>query len=139
FLLLDLIPLLPSPTLFPYTTLFRSFLRTLVSNVYGTMSGDVTIRGTIYRPRISGTAHIKEAAFLVNYLQTRYHIADQYARIQDNTIFLKDLQINDIRGTAASAHGEINLNTLSDPSLAIEVTANNFQILNTSRKDNELF
>lgn len=117
----------------------QPFLRTLVSNVYGTMSGDVTIRGTISRPRISGTAHIKEAAFLVNYLQTRYHIADQYARIQDNTIFLKDLQINDIRGTAASAHGEINLNTLSDPSLAIEVTANNFQILNTSRKDNELF
>src|SRR5690606_39605840 len=45
---------------------------------------------------------------------------------------------NDIRGTAASAHGESNLNTLSDPSLAIEVTANSFQILNTSRKDNEL-
>src|SRR5690606_13421546 len=36
-------------------------------------------------------------------------------------------------------NGVINLNTLSDPTLAIHVTAEYTQILNTVRNDNELF
>jgi hypothetical protein len=117
----------------------QPFLRTLVSNLYGTMSGDVTINGTIRQPKINGTAHIKEASFLVNYLQTKYSISNQHSIIQQNTIFLKDLRLNDARNATARANGEINLNTLADPTLAIHVTADNFQILNTVRKDNELF
>src|SRR5690606_617147 len=113
--------------------------RTLISDLYGTMSGDVTINGTIRQPLINGTAHIKEASFLVNYLQTRYSIADQHSLIQQNSIFLKDLLINDIRRATAKANGEINLSTLSSPTLAIDVTTDNFQILNTARKDNDLF
>ena len=117
----------------------QPFLRTLVSNLYGTMSGEVTINGTIRQPRINGTTHIKDASFLVNYLQTKYNISDQHAVIQQNTIFLDDLLVNDVRNAKARANGEINLNTLSDPTLAIHVTAEDFQILNTARKDNELF
>lgn len=117
----------------------QPFLRTLVSNLYGTMSGDVTISGTIGQPKINGTAHIKEASFLVNYLQTKYSISNQHSVIQENTILLNNLLLNDARNSTARANGEINLNTLSDPTLAIHVTADNFQILNTVRKDNELF
>nr|WP_281258058.1 translocation/assembly module TamB domain-containing protein [Sphingobacterium gobiense] len=117
----------------------QPFLRTLVSNLYGTMSGEVTINGTIRQPKISGTTHIKDASFLVNYLQTRYHISDQHSVIQQNTIILDNLLLNDIRNATASANGEINLNMLRDPTLTIDVTADNFQILNTARKDNELF
>lgn len=117
----------------------QPFLRTLISDLYGTMSGDVTINGTIRQPLINGTAHIKEASFLVNYLQTKYSIADQHSLIQQNSIFLKDLLINDIRRATAKANGEINLSTLSSPTLAIDVTTDNFQILNTARKDNDLF
>src|SRR5690606_35497611 len=112
----------------------QPLLRTLVTNLYGTMSGDVTINGTIRQPKINGTAHIKEASFLVNYLQTKYSISNQHSIIQQNTIFLKDLLLNDARNATARANGEINLNTLADPTLAIHVTADNFQILD--RKSN---
>src|SRR5690606_32737858 len=91
------------------------------------------------QPIINGTSHIKDASFLVNYLQTRYRITNQQALIDQNSILLKNLAIGDARGAIANANGSINLNTLSDPSLAIDVTTENFQILNTARKDNELF
>lgn len=119
--------------------ILQPFLRSLISNLYGTMSGEVVIKGSILHPKIEGFVDIKEASFIVNYLQTRYHIASQQVAIQQNTIFLNNLSLRDIRNTEAGANGSINLNALSDPVLAVEVTGDNFQILNTTRKNNELF
>lgn len=117
----------------------QPFLRSLISDLYGTMRGDVTIKGTLRKPKIDGTVHIQEASFLVNYLQTQYHISDQHSHIEENTIVLNNLLLKDIRNKTARANGTINLQTLSDPKLAIEVTTDDLQILNTERKDNELF
>lgn len=117
----------------------QPFLRTLVSDLYGTMSGEVVINGTIRQPVINGTAHIHEASFLVDYLQTRYRIVNQRSTIQQNSILLNNFLINDVRQATASANGEINLSKLSVPVFAINVTTDNFQILNTARNDNDLF
>ncbi|MFD1769110.1 translocation/assembly module TamB domain-containing protein [Sphingobacterium suaedae] len=115
------------------------FLRGLVSNLYGKMSGDITIHGSVQHPVLSGNTQLTEASFIVNYLQTKYTVAQQQAIIQDNRIYLSDFKFADTHQALATANGHIDLNKLSDPTLDVQVTAENFQILNTNRKDNELF
>lgn len=115
------------------------FVRNLARNLYGKASGDVTISGSIRQPKISGTAQLTGASFIVDYLQTRYAVANQMVIIEDNSIVLKDFRFTDVHNTPAITNGTINLNHLSDPTLRLHVTAENFQILNTGRKDNELF
>nr|WP_216657777.1 translocation/assembly module TamB domain-containing protein [Sphingobacterium shayense] len=117
----------------------QPFLRSLISDLYGTISGDVTITGSLKRPVFNGFSHIKEASFLVNYLQSSYEILEQHAVMENNNIFFKDFQFKDERAIIASSNGSINLNKLSDPEINIQVAANNLQILNTKRDDNELF
>ncbi|MGO1244482.1 MAG: translocation/assembly module TamB domain-containing protein [Sphingobacterium sp.] len=117
----------------------QPFLRYLVSDLYGTLSGEVTIKGSLKNPVFNGFSHIKEGSFLVNYLQSRYEMIEQHAILENNTIYLKDYQFKDEHGAIANSNGYINLNKLSDPELNIKVSANNLQILNTKRNDNEVF
>ncbi len=119
--------------------ILQPFVRTLVSDLYGKVSGDVNIRGTLRNPIINGAADIRDASFLVNYLNTTYVLSNQQSLIQDNRIHLNNLRFSDARNSKASAKGFIDLSTLTDPTLDIEATADNFQILNTGRKDNEMF
>src|SRR5690606_11040630 len=101
--------------------------------------GEVDIRGTVQRPIISGMSTIRDAGFSVNYLQTSYHISNQPALIDKNTIRLANFKLNDSRNSTSTANGYVDLNKLSDPSLDINIAADNFHILNTQLKDNELF
>lgn len=119
--------------------ILQPFVRTLVSDLYGKVSGDVHIGGTLRNPIINGSADIRDASFLVNYLNTTYVLSNQQSLIQDNRIHLNNLRFSDAKNSRATAKGFIDLSTLSDPTLDIEATADNFQILNTGRKDNEVF
>ena len=117
----------------------QPFLRSLVSDLYGRISGAVQLHGTLSHPLINGATHIKEAAFLVNYLQTRYQVNEQHSLIQNNQIILHNFIVNDAAQASAQANGFINLQKMNDPTLSVDLTTDNFQILNTKRKDNELF
>ncbi|GHE23081.1 translocation/assembly module TamB domain-containing protein [Sphingobacterium griseoflavum] len=119
--------------------ILQPFLQTLVSDLYGKISGDLHIIGTLRDPIINGTADIRDASFLVNYLQTTYVIANQQSVIQNNRVHLHNFQFSDVKNSKATAKGYVDLSRLSDPTLDIEATAENFQILNTGRKDNETF
>ncbi|TDS12462.1 uncharacterized protein DUF490 [Sphingobacterium paludis] len=119
--------------------ILQPFLKNLVSNVYGKLSGDLTIEGTIRHPKINGSSTIPEASFLVDYLQTRYQLTNQSCLIHDNRLLLNNWRFSDINRSTATAKGYIDLDNLTNPVLDINVDAKNFQILNTGRKDNELF
>ena len=119
--------------------LIQPFLKTLVSDLDGKISGDALITGTILNPTISGTATVKQANFKVNYLQTAYQLNNQPILIDKNRFHLANFKFQDNRNAVATAQGHLDLNKLSDPTLDIMVTADNFHVLNTQRKDNELF
>src|SRR5690606_34146896 len=54
--------------------LFQPFLKNLVSNLTGTATVDLHVRGTALHPLISGSTNLNNASFVVNYLKTPYII-----------------------------------------------------------------
>lgn len=119
--------------------IFQPFLRGLVSKLHGRSQGEITIVGSLKKPKISGLGKFKNADFTVNYLKTPYSIDNQIARVENNTIILQNFVINDTKGHQAKTNGIINLSKLSDPYIDLAVAATNVQILNTSLKDNNLY
>lgn len=117
----------------------QPFLKGLVTNLYGKVDGDLSINGSLQKPIINGSGQLIEASFMVNYLQTSYNINRQVLLIDSNRIQLNNLRFQDSKGTPALCNGFVDLNKLSDPTLNIVANANNLHILNTTRKDNELF
>ncbi|WP_196936008.1 translocation/assembly module TamB domain-containing protein [Sphingobacterium hungaricum] len=119
--------------------LFQPFLKALVSEIQGKANADLTIRGNYNNPRFSGSASIPNASFIINYLRTRYSIENQNTLLDNNSILLTNLKIRDINRSEAQANGIVNLQKLSDPYIDVNLQANNFQIMNTSFKDNNLY
>jgi hypothetical protein len=119
-------------------TVLSPFVSTLVSNLKGHISTDLTIKGPFKAPKIDGSITLDEAQLTVNYLQTAYTISDKVL-VENSIIKLDDLNLLDIGNNKAIANGTVNLNEISTPDLNITIKARNFMALNTTLKDNELY
>jgi len=118
--------------------LFEPFLRKLVSDLSGTATADLFVTGTPFNPRINGKARLKNAGLVVNYLRTPYVIDDE-VQIENSTILLKDLVITDRNDHKATANGTVDMSTPLNPTINIEIRADNFMVLNTTARDNPLY
>ncbi|MFD2160884.1 translocation/assembly module TamB [Paradesertivirga mongoliensis] len=118
---------------------FQPFIKHLVSNLSGKISSNLKITGNVFDPQINGTARLKDADLVINYLKTRYRINDDL-RISNSIIDLGRLELMDIRNNTAQAVGTINLKNPLIPVVDIEIEAERpFMVLNTTSKDNALY
>jgi hypothetical protein len=118
--------------------ILEPFVKTLVSNLKGSISTDIKVRGSFENPKINGSLKLNEGQLTVNYLKTAYTIS-QTVEIENSVVVIDDLKLKDINGSTATANGSVNLNDISHPVLDIDIDAQNFMALNTSSKDNPLY
>ncbi|WP_449448517.1 translocation/assembly module TamB domain-containing protein [Sphingobacterium nematocida] len=119
--------------------LFQPFLKNLVSNLQGKGNADINIKGTFKNPKITGLGRFTNTSFTVNYLKTDYYVDNQIAMVENNAIMLQNLQIRDSKNQTATANGIVNLSKLATPYIDVDVNGNNFMVLNTNYKDNNLY
>ncbi len=118
--------------------LFEPFLKKLVSDLTGTVSAAISIKGTPWSPIISGDCEFRNASFTVNYLKTRYTINDRVG-VNNSSIELKDLDILDKNNNKAVANGSVDMSNPLDPVIDVQINAKKFMVLNTTAKDNPLY
>ena len=114
------------------------FVKSLVSDLKGSISSDIKVRGSFEQPEINGQISLNQAQLTVNYLKTAYTIS-QSVEVDNSVIRIDDLRLKDINGNIATANGSVDLNNISNPVLNIDIDAQNFMALNTSSKDNPLY
>ncbi len=118
--------------------LFQPFLKNLVSNLTGTAKADFQIGGTILKPIINGSATLVDAAFEVNYLKTRYLI-NETLQVEKSKIILNNVHISDIYKNQATANGSVDMSSPLNPDIQVDISAQNFMVLNTTARDNPLY
>ncbi len=117
---------------------FASYLDGVMSEVRGLARGKLRLTGTSKKPIITGSVRLQKTSFIVDYLQTRYSIADE-VQLSNGKIEFNDVKVNDMYGNTAYVKGAILHDHFKDMRLDLNIKANNFQALNTTYKDNELF
>ncbi|HUH20139.1 translocation/assembly module TamB domain-containing protein [Albibacterium sp.] len=118
--------------------LFTPFLRNLVSDLSGSVTAELAVVGTPFNPSINGTASFKNAGMVVNYLKTPYVINDK-VQVENSKIVINNLAIVDKDNHKAVANGTVDMSTPLNPTIQIEISAENFMVLNTTAKDNPLY
>ncbi len=118
--------------------IFQPFLSGLVSDIKGTISADLHVRGSVFNPQIDGICHLHDAGFTVNYLKTPYRINDKVS-LSNSIVVLDNLVIVDPRNNRAVANGKVDMRNPSVPNIDVTVNATNFLVLNTSFRDNPLY
>ena len=114
------------------------FVKSYVSNISGTASADLKVRGSFSKPEINGYLTLKNAGLRVNYLNAYLKVSDQI-RLSENKIFLNNLQVKDPEGNKGSINGSITHTYFDKFNLDVRLQANNLLCLNTTEKDNELY
>ncbi len=118
--------------------LIEPFMKGIFSQIGGTISGDFTLRGQLYAPEINGEGKVSNGQLMVDYLKTMYLFTGNIG-LTPNSIYFKDIEMNDAFRHKGKLEGAIHHKNFNSMTIDLRADFQNFQVLNTTMKDNELF
>lgn len=118
--------------------LLEPIVRDLFSQLDGTLTGEYEIGGTFSDPQVSGEAKLEDGQLLINYLKTLYKVNGTIA-LTNTAIQFKGFNLTDVFRNTAKLDGRITHRSFRRMTVALDANFTNFQLLNTSLKDNDLF
>ncbi|WP_157943733.1 MULTISPECIES: translocation/assembly module TamB [Arenibacter] len=117
----------------------EDFLFGTLKDTHGYLSGKIDVSGTTTSPVYTGSINFNETDFNVASLNSVFKIFDETLKIDTNGLYLDNFQITDVNGNGFKMDGSIATEELLNPKLDLRLNANQFQFLNSTEKDNELF
>lgn len=110
-----------------------------ISDTEGSISGDIQLTGTTSDPTYEGDFQFNNAIFTVSTLNSRFQISDESISLDNSGLYLNDFSITDTENNSFTIDGEVLTEDLTNPVFNLALHAENFQALNSSREDNDLF
>jgi hypothetical protein len=105
----------------------------------GSLKGKLAIKGTTNAPLINGDVLFEKAQTNISMLNALFLIDQQKINFNDNGLSFNKFEIADSIGNKATLNGNITTKTYTDFVLNLNLSARNFQLVNSTAKDNGLF
>jgi hypothetical protein len=118
--------------------LFQPFLADLFSEIDGFLNGNLTIKGNLKEPQITGLMKVNKGRILVDFLNTAYTFSHEIL-INENSLEIKDMTIFDARANTGNVNMKLSHNRFNDFYIDLLINANRLQALNTVEQQNDLF
>lgn len=118
--------------------ILEPFIEEIFSNIEGTTTGDFKITGVLASPAIQGEGEIHNGKIMLNYLKTNYQFSGIIG-LTPKTIYFKNIQLSDLFNNKAKLSGTIMHDNFYNMRINIDASFENFQVLNTTARDNSLF
>jgi hypothetical protein len=113
-------------------------LKDIFTHMDGTLTGSYDVTGTFGAPKIKGEGKIEEGKIMINYLKTLYSFTGTLA-MTANQIIIKDFDLIDEFSNKGNLDGYVAHRNFNTFRINLDGSFRNFQVLNTSAKDNDLF
>lgn len=117
---------------------FSPILDGVVSSLSGKVYGNLKLTGTTKKPLLNGTLNINQGKFVIDFMKAPYTINDKVV-FKNSDIIFNDFKILDKYKHVATVNGSVKSGYFSDFNLNLNIAPNNFQCINTTERDNELF
>ena len=118
--------------------LAQPFLGTLFKNLGGTGRGELRLTGRFAAPNLLGAVDVSNGRLTFAYLGTTYTFSDRIS-FTNTAIAFRNVRLRDVLGNTGTVDGVVSHRGFKDMSLEIGARFRKMQVLNTSRKDNELY
>jgi hypothetical protein len=105
----------------------------------GSVNGQLDITGTVDAPKVRGGLNFNNAAFTIAMLNSHFSIDDSRIGFDSDGIAFDDFTLLDSAGNTATVDGKIYTTNFTDFRFGLNVDADNFRVLNSTAKDNELY
>ncbi|MFL5787135.1 MAG: translocation/assembly module TamB domain-containing protein [Flavisolibacter sp.] len=110
-----------------------------ITNASGAIDGAVKIRGTASKPSIQGDLNFDKAAFVLTPLGSKFSIDNQKISVTENGFIFNKFTVKDSANNALVINGNIASSNFVNYNFNLDVTADNFMLLNSTKKQNKLY
>ncbi|MES2592056.1 MAG: translocation/assembly module TamB domain-containing protein [Bacteroidota bacterium] len=118
--------------------LFEPFVKEYCSDFKGFFAGDLTIKGSLKEPKLSGNLNVNAKKITVAYLNTTYNFSHDIT-IDNNSFGIENMNIFDINHNKAIATGKVYHKNFKQFQLDFDIQTEKFMCLNTTEINNSLF
>ena len=111
----------------------------MIKNASGSVNGNITIKGTVNEPKINGPINFDKASFATTILGSQYRIDGEKINVTENGFQFDDFVIKDTANNEMRLNGSVQTLNFTNYNFDFDLDATNFQILNTTKKDNKIY
>ncbi|MBR9920659.1 MAG: hypothetical protein GYB31_07445 [Bacteroidetes bacterium] len=115
------------------------FLSGLIHDSEGHLKGQFTLKGSPDKPALNGRLQLNQVQTTIDYLNARYKIVQGDIAFTERKIDFGNFKLLDENNQPANLSGVINHRTFSDMVFDLRFQTDQFQFLNTTAADNDLF
>ena len=108
-----------------------------IKETSGEFSGNFKVGGTTSSPTYNGNLDFKNAQFTITKLNTKFTLENENLKINNTGLFMDNFTVLDAKNNKLILTGTINTESFINPKFNLELTANNFRLLNATKEDNE--
>lgn len=116
-----------------------AFLKGNISELGGSIDGNISLSGTSSKPNIGGALQLKDAAMRVDILGTNYKIPSASISLDNKKIDLGKINVYDIHNNRAIVTGGIYHNRFKNITLGINATSQKFEVINLEADESDVF
>ncbi len=118
--------------------LFEPFVKEFCSDFKGFFSGNVSINGSLKKPKLSGNINVNAKKITVNYLNTTYNFSHDII-IDNNSFGVENMVIYDVNHNKAVVTGKLYHDNFKNFQLDFDMNTKKFMCLNTTEINNNLY
>ncbi|HEV8270120.1 MAG TPA: translocation/assembly module TamB domain-containing protein, partial [Chitinophagaceae bacterium] len=111
----------------------------MIKNASGSVNGNISIKGSVSEPKIDGPINFDKASFATTVLGSQYRIDGEKIIVTQNGFHFEDFIIKDTANNELRLNGTVQTPNFTNYNFDLDVNANNFQVLNTTKKDNKIY
>jgi translocation and assembly module TamB len=111
----------------------------MIKNASGSVNGNISIKGSVNEPKIDGPINFDKASFATTVLGSQYKIDGEKINVTENGFHFNDFVIRDSANNELRLNGTVQTPNFTNYNFDFNVNANNFQVLNTTKKDNKVY
>ena len=120
--------------------LIQQFVPEELEEAKGNLSGNVNITGTTLNPEYSGEFKFNNTQFVVSKLNSEFSISDETIKVNNDGINFSRFSILDANNNEFVVKGNVSTQeSMIDPAFDLSINANDFQALNSTEEDNDLY
>jgi translocation and assembly module TamB len=105
----------------------------------GGILGDIKITGKPSSPDIRGEVEFHDASFVPSFVNSRFTLKNETLKFTEEGITIDDFTVLDENNNKATLKGVVETKSYKDFDLNLTLNADNFQLLNTTADDSDLF
>jgi translocation and assembly module TamB len=110
-----------------------------LKNASGSVNGNISIKGTASQPKINGPVNFDKTSFAISILGSQFRIDQEKLTVTENGLSFNDFVIKDTANNELKLNGIVNTPNFINYNFNLDVTTDNFKILNTTKKESKIY